>query len=132
MSNMKIDFTSKEKFLIDTVIYICSCEDKKDTIYEIMRNRNVLLSNENIDEILDFHKLLPADLECKYYGIYDKQLDQFKEHWNNYESKIELKNDFEDYIKEVLIDGSAIENGEWDSDDELWELFEYEIRPYEN
>lgn len=72
------------------------------------------------------------DLECKNYGIYDKQLNQFKENWNGFNNKNDLKNTFEEYMKEVLLPGSAIELAEIDSNEVLWELFEYDIRPFEN
>lgn len=134
-----MDFTRKEMFLIEAAIHLYSGADNKwnemrdsDEVFEIMSNKNELISIESVDDILESYKLLPIDLECKNYGIYDKQLNQFKDSWYGFKNKIELKEVFENYIKEVLIDGSAIENGEWDNDDILWELFEYEIRPYEN
>lgn len=139
MERMDIDLTSKEMFLIDTAIHLYSGADREsyemrtsDEVYEIMSNKYELLSIENVDDILESYKLLPIDLECKNYGIYDKQLNQFKENWNGFINKNDLKDTFEEYMKEVLIPGSAIEYAEIDGDEILWELFEYDIRPFEN
>lgn len=66
--------------------------------------------------------------EYNSYGVYDLQLDQFKERWT-YFDKTELKIEFELYMKDVLIEGSEIEKGDWMDDEELWGLFGYEIRP---
>lgn len=134
-----MDFIRKEMFLIEAAIHLYSGADNKwnemrdsDEVFEIMSNKNELISIESVDDILESYKLLPIDLECKNYGIYDKQLNQFKENWNGFNNKNDLKNTFEEYMKEVLLPGSAIELAEIDSNEVLWELFEYDIRPFEN
>lgn len=139
MESMDIDLTSKEMFLIDTAIHLYSGADREsyemrtsDEVYEIMSNKYELLSIENVDDILESYDLISHDLDCNNYGIYDKQLNQFKENWNGFNNKNDLKNTFEEYMKEVLLPVSAIELAEIDSNEVLWELFEYDIRPFEN
>ncbi|WP_281512308.1 hypothetical protein [Mammaliicoccus vitulinus] len=64
------------------------------------------------------------------FGIWDKQENKFKECWKDFESKSELKIIYEEHMKDVLIDGSEINEYDFEEDNELWDLFDYEIREF--
>ncbi|MDK7284461.1 hypothetical protein [Staphylococcus pettenkoferi] len=61
------------------------------------------------------------------YGVWDKQQQQFKDIWVDYKESQALKDDFTDYMRDTLLLGSCLIDEEL-SDDELWEIFGYEIQ----
>lgn len=135
---MGLHLTAKEEFLYNIVLYLKNGEDtgrneprNQEEIEKILNSKYQFKEIDIIYDELDYFGLVIDDFSWDNVGIWDIQQSQFKKHWVAYESEEELKEEFEDYMRNVLIPngGSELENDKIEDDNELWELMGYEIRP---
>lgn len=132
---MTLQLTNKEAFLISTAIYLYTGGDRannelrnEDEVQAILHDKDSFKDIDVIKDELSYFGLDIDDFKWQQLGIWDRQLDCFKKGWTGYDSKLELKLDFEAYMKEEMKHCNSLENSVIGSDEVLWDLFEYDIR----
>ena len=80
---------------------------------------------EHVEVVKDSEK----QSEQILYGIWDKQQQKFRDDWEGFKDRTMLESDFTDYIRDTLLLGSCLVD-EPMTDEELWAVFDYEIKQY--
>lgn len=134
---MGLHLTAKEEFLYNIVIYLKNGEDTgreaprtQVEVEDILNNKDEFKAIDVINDELNYFGLSIDDFTWDSFGIWDKQLGQFKNSWTYFENEADLRETFEAFMIDLVLDGSTeIQCSDFVSYDELWELFDYEIRP---
>jgi hypothetical protein len=134
---MGLHLTAKEDFLYNIVLYLKNGEDTgreeprtQAEVEDILNNKDKFKAIDVIQDELNYFGLSIDDFIWDSFGIWDKQLGQFKSDWKHFESEADLRETFEAFMIDLILDGSSeIHYSDFEKYDELWGLFGYEIRP---
>lgn len=134
---MGLYLTAKEEFLYNIALYLKNGEDTgrevprtQAEVEEILNNKEEFMAIDVIYDELSYFGLSIDDFTWDNFGIWDKQLNEFKSGWKHFESEADLRETFETFMIDLILDGgSEIQRSDFEKYDELWNLFDYEIRP---